>query len=324
MIIITGAAGFIGSGLIRGLNDMGRNDLILVDRLGTGSKWKNLVGKRFLELVDKQAFLQQILQGELGEEGQIEAVLHMGACSATTEQDADYLYRNNYEYTRLLATWCLEKNIRFIYASSAATYGGGEHGFGDLESGLQGLKPLNMYGYSKHLFDLWAQEQGIASRMVGLKFFNVFGPNEQHKGDMRSLVDKAVMQIQSTGKLQLFRSHKEGVADGEQTRDFVYVKDVVAIVLRLLKDPQAGGLFNVGSGKARSWNQLASAVFGAMEKTVNIEYIDMPAALQGKYQYHTEAPVAKLRSAIGLLPLRSLEEAVSDYVQQHLLRDQSW
>jgi ADP-L-glycero-D-manno-heptose 6-epimerase len=324
MIIITGAAGFIGSGLIRGLNDAGRHDLILVDSLGKGSKWKNLVGKRFLELVDKQAFLQQILQGELGEEGQIEAVLHMGACSATTEADADYLYRNNYEYTRLLATWCLEKNIRFIYASSAATYGGGEHGFGDLESGLQGLKPLNMYGYSKHLFDLWAQEQGIASRMVGLKFFNVFGPNEQHKGDMRSLVDKAVMQIQSTGRLQLFRSHKEGVADGEQTRDFVYVKDVVAIVLRLLKDPQAGGLFNVGSGKARSWNQLAGAVFGAMGKPVNIEYIDMPAALQGKYQYHTEAPMAKLRSAIGLLPLRSLEEAVSDYVQQHLLRDQSW
>jgi ADP-L-glycero-D-manno-heptose 6-epimerase len=324
MIVITGAAGFIGSGLVRGLNDQGRHDLILVDSLGKGEKWKNLVGKRYLELVDKQAFLQQLLQGEVGEEGQIEAVLHMGACSATTEQDADYLYRNNYEYTRLLASWCLEKGIRFIYASSAATYGGGEHGFEDNETELRRLKPLNMYGFSKHLFDLWAQEQGLAGRMVGLKFFNVFGPNEAHKGDMRSLVDKAVLQIQATGKLQLFKSYKEGVADGEQTRDFVYVKDVVAIVLKLLAAPQVNGLYNVGTGQARSWNQLAGAVFGAMGRSKTIDYIEMPAVLQGKYQYHTEAPMAKLRAALGILPLRSLEDAVTDYVQGHLLRDQSW
>ena len=194
----------------------------------------------------------------------------------------------------------------------------------DLEDGLARLKPLNMYGFSKHLFDAWAQEQGAAERMVGLKFFNVFGPNEAHKGDMRSLVDKAVGQIQSTGKLQLFKSYKEGVADGEQTRDFVYVKDVVAITLKLLQAKQVNGLFNLGSGQARSWNQLAAAVFKAVGKEKKIEYIDMPAALQGKYQYHTEAPMAKLRSALGLLPLRSLEDAVDDYVKQHLLTDQRW
>ena len=324
MIIITGAAGFIGSGLVRGLNDAGRHDLVLVDSLGKGEKWKNLAGKRYLELVDKQAFLQQLLQGELDGEGQVEAVLHMGACSATTEQDADYLYRNNYEYTRLLASWCLEKGVRFIYASSAATYGGGEHGFEDNESELQRLRPLNMYGYSKQLFDLWAQEQGVASRMVGFKFFNVFGPNEAHKGEMRSLVDKAVLQIQSTGKLQLFRSQKAGIADGEQTRDFVYVKDVVAVVLKALKTPAVGGLYNLGSGQARSWNQLAEAVFNAMGLPKKIEYIEMPAVLQGKYQYHTQAPMAKLRAAMGLLPLRSLDDAVSDYVKLHLLSDQRW
>jgi ADP-L-glycero-D-manno-heptose 6-epimerase len=274
--------------------------------------------------VDKQSFLQQLLAGELGEEEPIEAVLHMGACSSTTESDADYLYRNNYEYSRLLASYCLEKGVRFIYASSAATYGGGEFGFEDNETELRRLKPLNMYGFSKQLFDLWAQEQGVAGRMAGLKFFNVFGPNEAHKGEMRSLVDKAYRQITETGKLELFKSHKEGVADGESTRDFVYVKDVVAVVLKLLEAPQVNGLFNLGSGQARSWKQLAAAVFAAMKKPETIEYIDMPEALRGKYQYHTQAPMAKLRAALGLLPLRSLEDAVSDYVQEHLSRDQCW
>lgn len=324
MIIVTGGAGFIGSALIRGLNDIGKREILVVDRLGSGVKWRNLVGKSWLEYVPKDQFLEQLLGGAFGEGGDIEAVVHLGACSNTTESDADYLYRNNFQYSRILATWCLEKKVRFLYASSAATYGDGSQGFLDEESGLPALRPLNMYGYSKHLFDLWAYEEGLLGQMAGFKFFNVFGPNEAHKGEMRSLVDKAVSQIQATGRLQLFRSHRSDYKDGEQLRDFIYVKDVVAILIKVLQQPEVNGLFNLGSGVARTWNDLAKAVFAALGRPPLIDYIDMPEALRDKYQYRTRAEMGKLRQALGLLPIRSLEDAVDDYVKQHLLTDQRW
>jgi ADP-L-glycero-D-manno-heptose 6-epimerase len=324
MIILTGGAGFIGSGVLRGLNDAGVGDVVVVDRLGSSEKWKNLVGKRYLDYLHKDQFIEQLLGGAFGEGKEIEAVIHLGACSSTTEADADYLWRNNFKYSQVLATWCLEKEVRFIYASSAATYGDGAQGFLDDDAAVPHLRPLNMYGYSKQLFDQWALDEGVMDRMVGLKFFNVFGPNEAHKGDMRSLVDKAVLQIQATGRLQLFKSHKPEFKDGEQTRDFVYVKDVVAIILKLLQQREVGGLYNLGSGSARTWNDLAGSVFKALGKPVAIDYIDMPQQLRGKYQYHTRAEMGKLRQALGLLPIRSLEDAVTDYVQQHLIPDQRW
>ena len=324
MIILTGGAGFIGSGVLKGLNERGKGDVIVVDHLGSSEKWKNLVGKRYLDYLPKDQFLEQLMGGAFGEGQDLEAVIHLGACSSTTEADADYLWRNNFKYSQVLATWCLEKGVRFIYASSAATYGDGSQGFLDDDAAVPHLRPLNMYGYSKQLFDQWALDEGVLDKLVGLKFFNVFGPNEAHKGEMRSLVDKAVLQIQSTGRLQLFKSHKPEFKDGEQTRDFVYVKDVVAILLKLLDQPQVAGLFNLGSGSARTWNDLAAAVFKALGKPVAIDYIDMPQALRGKYQYHTRAEMGKLRQALGLLPIRSLEDAVTDYVQQHLIPDQRW
>lgn len=324
MIILTGGAGFIGSGVLAALNARGQGDVVIVDRLGNAEKWKNLVGKRYLDFVHKDAFLEQLVGGALGDGKEIEAVIHLGACSSTTELDADYLYRNNFQYTRLLAEWCLERGVRFIYASSAATYGDGKLGFLDDESLLPNYKPLNMYGYSKHLMDMWALDEGALDRIAGIKFFNVFGPNEAHKGSMRSLVDKAVLQIQSTGKLQLFKSGRPDYKDGEQTRDFIYVKDAVAVIIKLVDDRSINGIYNLGSGQERSWNDLAKAVFAALGKPLKVEYIDMPAELAGKYQYHTRAEMGKLRQALGLLPIRSLEDAVDDYVKQHLLPDTRW
>jgi ADP-L-glycero-D-manno-heptose 6-epimerase len=324
MIILTGGAGFIGSGVLRLLNDKGKSEVLVVDHLGSGGKWKNLAGKRYLDYVPKDQFLEQLLGGAFGEGNEVEAVIHMGACSSTTEADADYLYRNNFKYSQILASWCLEKGVRFIYASSAATYGDGGKGFLDDDAALRHLRPLNPYGWSKQIFDEWALDDGVLTKMVGLKFFNVFGPNEAHKGDMRSLVDKAVGQILSTGRLKLFKSRREGVADGEQTRDFVYVKDAAAIVLKLLEDRRAGGLYNLGSGTAHTWNALAAAVFAALGKPVDIEYVDMPESIRDKYQYHTRAEMGKLRQAIGLLPIRSLDDAVKDYVQNHLLTGEAW
>lgn len=324
MIILTGGAGFIGSALLRGLNDQGQGDVLVVDRLGTGDKWKNLVGKRFLDYVPKEQFLEQLLGGVFGEGEGVQAVVHLGACSSTTEADADYLWRNNFKYSQMLATWCLEKGVRFLYASSAATYGDGSRGFLDDDAAIPSLRPLNMYGYSKQCFDQWALDEGLLDRVAGFKFFNVFGPNEAHKGEMRSLVAKAVDQIRATGRLKLFRSTVEGLRDGEQTRDFIYVKDVVAVLLKVLAQPQVTGLYNLGSGTERTWNDLAAAVFKALDRPVAIDYVDMPEALRGKYQSRTKAEMGKLRQALGLLPIRSLEDAVDDYVKRHLLPDARW
>jgi ADP-L-glycero-D-manno-heptose 6-epimerase len=324
MIILTGGAGFIGSGILKLLNENGRYDVLLVDHLGSSEKWKNLVGKRYLDYIPKDKFLGQLLGGALDEGEKVDAVIHMGACSSTTETDADYLYQNNFFYTQMLASWCLGKGVRFVYASSAATYGDGSRGFLDDDAALPHLRPLNMYGYSKQRFDEWALENGLLDQMVGLKFFNVYGPNEAHKGDMRSVVDKAYAQIKATGRFQLFKSHREGIADGEQTRDFVYVKDVAAVVLKLVKTKEIGGLYNLGSGSSRTWNDLLAAVFKAMGKPVQIDYIDMPEHLRGKYQYHTRAEMGKLRQVLGLLPIRSLEDGVEDYVKNHLEKGETW
>jgi ADP-L-glycero-D-manno-heptose 6-epimerase len=319
MYVVTGGAGFIGSALVWKLNQQDVTDVLIVDDLGRGEKWKNLVNLRYADYLHKAAFLHLLEQGKLGPE--VEAILHMGACSSTTETDAEYLMENNYRYTQILARFCLQNDIRFIYASSAATYGDGSHGFDDDPTAMDGLKPLNMYGYSKQLFDLWALRTGVADRMVGLKFFNVFGPNEYHKADMMSVVCKAFRQIGETGRLRLFRSHRPDYADGEQSRDFVYIKDCVDVVWWLLKNRDVNGIFNLGRGEAKSWNELAQAVFAAMDRPVNIEYIDMPEAIREKYQYYTKAGMERLRTLGCPVTFSSLEDGVADYVRTYLMTE---
>ncbi|MBT5795234.1 MAG: ADP-glyceromanno-heptose 6-epimerase, partial [Deltaproteobacteria bacterium] len=248
-----------------------------------------------------------------------DAIFHMGACSSTTETDESFLTKNNFEYTRHLACFCLEKGIRFIYASSAATYGGGENGYSDDESKLEILKPLNLYGDSKQKFDLWAQAQGAFKNLVGLKYFNVYGPNEYHKQNMQSMVRKGFLQLRDTGKLRLFKSYKSEYSDGDQERDFLYIKDAVAMTLFFLERQDVGGIFNVGSGKARNWNDLAKAIFVAMSKKLNIEYIDMPLEIRNHYQYHTCSDTEKIRNAGYSKPAMSLEAGIENYVTQYLI-----
>jgi ADP-L-glycero-D-manno-heptose 6-epimerase len=241
----------------------------------------------------------------------------LGACSATTERDAAYLVRNNVGASQDLARWSLERGARFVYASSAATYGARETGLcEDLDP--HALRPLNMYGYSKHLFDQWARREGVLDRAVGIKYFNVFGPNEDHKGDMRSVIAKAYEQIARDGRMQLFASHRAGIGDGEQTRDFLYVKDAVAVTAFLGRTKAAVGLYNVGAGIARTWNDLARAVFAALDRPAAIEYVPMPETLRAKYQYRTQATIDRLRAAGYGAPFTSLEDAVSDYVRNYL------
>lgn len=314
-IIVTGAGGFIGRNLAAALNSRGCDDLLLVDTLGSDEKWRNLVGLRFEDIVESTEFLERIDRNEFSN---IDAVLHMGACSSTTEKNADFLLRNNYRYTRALCERCLQRGIRFIYASSAATYGDGSQGHADNDAALQTLRPMNMYGYSKHIFDLWAQKHGLFERIAGLKYFNVFGPYEDHKGDMRSMASKAHQQISRSGKVQLFKSYRPEYADGEQMRDFIYVKDAVTVTLHFLDNRDQSGLFNCGTGKARSWNDLARSVFSAMNIPPRIEYVDMPPAIQGKYQYFTQASTEKLRSAGYARPFTPLEDAVREYVVDYL------
>jgi len=254
----------------------------------------------------------------------VQAVVHMGACSDTTERDAAYLMENNFRFTRRLAEWSLSRNIRFIYASSGATYGDGAAGYSDDDEVSLRLKPLNMYGYSKQLLDLWAIRGGVSTRLAGLKFFNVFGPNEYHKGEMRSVIHKAFGQIRETGVVQLFKSYRPEYRDGEQVRDFVYVKDVVEVIGWLLKHPEVNGIFNVGTGTARTWKDLVQAVFAAMNRPTRIEFVEMPEHLRDRYQYRTEADISKLRRAGYFGAFRSLEEAARDYVQNYLLKEDSY
>ena len=315
--LVTGGAGFIGSALVWALNRRGIEDIVVVDYLNQDEKWKNLVPLRFADYLEADDLLQ-LVRDQSPRLADIDCVFHLGACSATTERDAAYLIRNNYEYTRELADWALSREARFVYASSAATYGDGSHGMSDAAD-ITTLRPLNMYGYSKHLFDLYAQRRGLLDRIVGLKYFNVFGPNEDHKGDMRSLVHKAYGQVVDTGVIKLFASDRPDYEDGEQKRDFLYVKDAVEMTIHLAETPAASGLFNLGSGDANSWNTLARAIFAALRREPRIEYIPMPEVLRAKYQYFTQANIARLRETGFTQPITPLAESVADYVQNYLM-----
>lgn len=321
MIIVTGGAGLIGSAVVWRLNQLGHENIVIVDHLGTSDKWANLAPLKFKDYLEKEDLLPLLAQGSSSPVGtqRVQAIIHLGACSSTTERDASYLIRNNFEYSKQLARFAVENDARFIYASSAATYGDGVLGFTDDEAQLTSLRPLNGYGYSKQLFDLWLQQHGMLDKVAGLKYFNVYGPNEHHKGEMRSVVLKAFEQVQATGGMTLFRSHRTEYGDGEQLRDFVYVKDAVAMTLFFLEHPEANGIFNVGTGQARSWNDLARALFAALGKPANISYIDMPEHIRSRYQYYTCAENGKLRAAGYDAPCISLEEAIRDYVQGYLL-----
>ncbi len=317
-ILVTGGAGFIGSALVWELNRQGCTDIVVSDKLASDEKWKNLVPLKFADYIDGDDLLARV-QESPGALGKFDHVLHLGACSATTERDANYLMRNNFEFTKVLCRWALARDSRFVYASSAATYGDGSQGMDDKSDALHRLRPLNMYGYSKHLFDQFAQRAGLLDSIVGLKYFNVYGPNEDHKSDMRSVVHKAYGQILGTGRVQLFKSHRPDYQDGEQMRDFLYVKDAVRMTLHLAEAPAANGLFNLGSGKAHTWLQLVSAIFAALGTQPQIDFIEMPEALRSKYQYHTCADITKLRGAGYDADITPLEEAVRNYVVEYLV-----
>lgn len=312
-IIVTGGAGFIGSAVVWRLNQLGHDDVLIVDRMDETDKWKNLAPLKFADYIEADDFLEAVDHFD-----DTEVIVHLGACSSTTERDADFMIRNNYQYTRELADWAVGNDVRFVYASSAATYGDGSAGMEDGTENLNALRPLNVYGYSKHLFDKYAAENGFFDRIVGLKYFNVFGPNENHKGDMRSLVNKAFDQINATGKLNLFKSHNPDYKDGEFGRDFVYVKDAVDMTLHFMENGN-GGLFNVGSGRMQTWNELAAAIFDALDLSPNIEFIDMPEHLRDRYQYRTEADLARIRKAGYASEPTPLRKAVADYVQNYLV-----
>jgi ADP-L-glycero-D-manno-heptose 6-epimerase len=316
MIVVTGGAGFIGSAFVWKLNQEGIEDIIIVDRLGTSEKWKNLVGLRYTDYLHRDAFWEMATRDTVPFE--VSAIIHMGACSSTTERDADFLWTNNFAYTRTLAEWALKHAVRFIYASSAATYGDGTQGFSDLHDKIATLKPINMYGYSKQVFDLWVLRNRLENKVTGIKFFNVFGPNEYHKGDMSSVIFKSFHQIRQTGKVQLFKSYLPEYQDGGQMRDFVYVKDCVNVMWWLLQNPGTNGIFNLGTGKARTWNDLIGAVFAAMDLKTRIEYMDMPASLRSQYQYFTQADMTKLKQTGCPAAFSSLEDSVRDYVVNYL------
>ncbi|QAT16399.1 ADP-glyceromanno-heptose 6-epimerase [Candidatus Velamenicoccus archaeovorus] len=310
MIIVTGAAGFIGSCFLEKLNREGIDDIVAVDRLDGSDKWRGLANKRIQDYLDKDDLLERIRSNRMP---RVRQIVHMGACSSTTCTDARYVMDNNFAYSRELALWAFRRKVPFLYASSAATYGDGELGFDDDPALLTRLRPLNIYGYSKHLFDLWIRAHGYSRRATGLKFFNVFGPNEYHKGDMASVLCRRFDEIMAGGDFRLFKSYRADYKDGEQKRDFIYVKDAVEAMFFFIVHPGKTGLYNLGTGEARSWNDLAKALFAALGQKPRIFYIDMPEELRGRYQYFTQARMDRLRKAGFKTSFRSLEESVADY-----------
>ncbi|MFH1846005.1 MAG: ADP-glyceromanno-heptose 6-epimerase [Candidatus Omnitrophota bacterium] len=315
MIVLTGGAGFIGSCFLKKLNEAGIGDILVIDNLDGSEKWKNLIGKNFLDYIQKQDFLRLIEEHKIPRP---KFVVHMGACSSTTGVDSDYYIKNNYEYSKSLAEWALTQKVPFLYASSAATYGDGNKGYSDDTGSMLSLSPLNIYGYSKHLFDLWVLNNKLIKKVTGLKFFNVFGPNEYHKEDMRSVTCKAFPYLKEKGKIKLFKSYLKGYGHGEQKRDFIYVKDAVEVMYYFFCNPGKTGIFNLGTGESRSWNDLAGAMFSAINKRPSIEYVDMPELLREKYQYFTQADIAKLRKSGYKHKFLSLEESIKDYISNYL------
>ena len=333
MIVITGGAGMIGSIIAWHLNTksgntkLGRDDMVIVDRITHAEQWQNLVKRQYVQYLDKEQLLPW-----LEDRTDVSAIIHMGAISATTERDFNKLVADNIHYSQQLWTWCANNQASFFYASSAATYGDGAHGYDD--ASIEHLRPLNGYGYSKHFFDQWALRQvseGLPTppAWAGFKFFNVYGPNEYHKERMASVAFHSFNQFKSNGTVKLFKSHKQGYDDGMQLRDFVYVKDAAAVVVYFLdaalnSKPCANGIYNIGTGKARAFKDLATAVMTSMGETPHTTYIDMPEDLQGKYQYFTEATIAKLRAAGYEQAFYSLEDGVQDYVQNYLMHDDAY
>ena len=314
-IILTGGAGFIGSCVLRTLNDCGISDVTVVDHIANTQKWRNLSNKQYSEYIHKDKFLERMKSGEFKN---VDAVIHMGACSSTTEMDFDYLWMNNIEYSKRLWKFCADNDIQFIYASSAATYGDGKEGFDD-QRDISRLRPLNGYGYSKQVFDLWTlRQENKPPQAVGVKFFNVYGPNEYCKGSMASMVYHGYNQVMKNGEIRLFKSADYHYSDGYQERDFVYVKDVCKVIRFFLEHPECSGIYNVGTGRAQTFAELASAVFYALGREPKIEYIEMPEELKEKYQYHTKAENIKLLNAGYTESFMDVKEGVKDYVLEHL------
>ncbi|MDR3111758.1 MAG: ADP-glyceromanno-heptose 6-epimerase [Elusimicrobiota bacterium] len=310
MVVLTGAAGFIGSCFLWKLNKEGIKDILIVDHLDDDEKWKNLIGKTFSDYMQKEDFLSAVVSKKIPKPDKI---IHLGACSSTTFTDANYYVKNNYEFSKVLALWSFENNAHFIYASSAATYGSGQYGYDDSVDIIAKLSPLNLYGFSKHMFDLWLLSNGYLNKATGIKFFNVFGPNEYHKDDMRSVICKSYDDVSQKGIIKLFKSYNSNYPDGGQKRDFVYIKDVVEAMFFLFQNPNQTGVFNLGTGKAMSWNDVAVSMFAAAGKLVNIDYVGMPPHLKAKYQYFTQAKMDNLINAGYKKPFTPLEDSIRDY-----------
>lgn len=324
MIVVTGGAGMIGSMIAWHLNqNLGRDDVVVVDRIEQPDQWQNMCHRRLVDYLDKDELMPW-----LGHVGKVDAVIHMGAISATTERDFNRLLEANIRYSQNLWRWCAYQEVPFLYASSAATYGGGEAGYRD-DHVIDNLRPLNGYGFSKQFFDQWAlrqQREGAPCppRWYGFKYFNVYGPNEYHKGRMASVAFHTFNQVREHGYMKLFRSHRPDFDHGMQMRDFVYVKDAAMATGHFIDHAAESGLYNIGTGKARAFRDLATAVMTNMDREPNIEFIDMPEDLRGKYQYFTQADMAKLKQAGYTRPFMELEEGVADYVRNYLSHDDSY